>query len=71
MFNKMLTGKISASLIKRVLPNIFDKMQSLIELRYHQDACLILVQSAKGQHTLFTVVGLYAILIGTFFINPR
>jgi len=35
MFNKMLTCKISANLIKRVLPNILDRMQSLIELRYH------------------------------------
>jgi hypothetical protein len=35
MFNKMLTCKINANLIKRVLPNILDRMQSLIELRYH------------------------------------
>jgi hypothetical protein len=35
MFSKMLTCKISAYLIKRVLPTILDRMQSLIELRYH------------------------------------
>jgi hypothetical protein len=70
IYNKVLTGKISCSLATKLAPKLYDRLQSLIDLRYDSHHCANIITQAKGQQTLFTTVGLFCILFSSFFINP-
>lgn len=56
----ILQGKVSADLLKEILPVLYDRIEFLINLRYNNDACMALVFPSKGSQTLFYTVGLYA-----------
>jgi hypothetical protein len=67
----ILQGKLSAELLKEILPYLFEKIEYLINLRYNNEACMGLVFPSKGSQTLFYTVGLYAMHISSFLINPK
>mmetsp|Transcript_18339 Transcript_18339/g.13339 ORF Transcript_18339/g.13339 Transcript_18339/m.13339 type:complete len:145 (-) Transcript_18339:69-503(-) len=69
--NLMLQGKIPLDILKEVLPNLFDKIEALLDLRYNNDACMNLIFPAKGSQTLFYTVGLYAMHFSSYLINSK
>ena len=70
IYNKLLQGKITLSVANSFIPKLFDRLQTLIDLRYNSEACINLMLQSKGQQTLFVTVGLYSIHIASFLINP-
>jgi len=70
LYQILLRGKVSASILKTIMPMLFDRMVDLIDLRYNQGACVALVFQAKGLQTLFFTVGLYCVHFCSFLINP-
>ena len=70
-YSALLRGRIKKSIVKELVPRLIERMKSLIDLRYNNEACMTLVFQAKGQQTLFLTVGLYLIHITSFLINPK
>jgi len=66
----ILKGKVSPDLLKEIMRVLYDRIESLINLRYNNDACMALVFPSKGSQTLFYTVGLYAMQISSYLINP-
>mmetsp|Transcript_30487 Transcript_30487/g.29868 ORF Transcript_30487/g.29868 Transcript_30487/m.29868 type:complete len:161 (-) Transcript_30487:135-617(-) len=69
--NLILQGKVPIDILKEVLPNLYDKIEVLLDLRYNNEACMNLIFPAKGSQTLFYTVGLYAMHFSSYLINPK
>jgi hypothetical protein len=46
--NIILQGKVPIEILKEILPLLYDKIEKLIDLRYHNEACMGLVFPSKG-----------------------
>lgn len=67
----ILQGKIPIDTLKQILLPLYDRIEQLIDLRYNNEACMGLIFPAKGSQTLFYTIGLYAIHISSYLINPK
>lgn len=67
----ILQAKVPLEILKEVLSFLYERTEQLISLRYNNDACMGMVFPSKGSQTLFYTIGLYAMQLSSFLINPK
>jgi len=68
--NIIIQSRVPSSILQEVLPLLFERIEELIDLRYDNENCMALIFPSKGPQSLFFTIGLYAMQISSFLINP-
>jgi len=69
--NCLLIQGIGKELLKEVVSKLYYKLESVMDLRFDNEACKILLSNASNSQSLWHIVIRYFIVISTYLVNPK